>query len=78
MNTAKDHRVGLLTRREKEVLALLTLGMSNERIAETLVISPKTAINHLHSIFKKLRVKSRTQAAIYALSHGIVEKRSEK
>ena len=62
-----------LTRRELEVLAQLAQGKSNKDIAEALVISEATAINHLHSIFKKLRVRSRTEAVIYAFRHGIVE-----
>ncbi len=78
MNTTTESKIGLLTRREKEVLALVALGMTNQCIAETLVISKATVINHLHSIFRKLGFSSRTEAAIYALHHNIGDKEVEK
>lgn len=59
-----------LTRREKDVLMLLVKGNSNKEMAEKLFISEKTVKNHLTSIFKKLGVKDRTQAAVYALKNG--------
>jgi DNA-binding NarL/FixJ family response regulator len=52
-----------LTRREKQVLALLSVGSKNEAIAEALVISPHTARTHVRSIFSKLGVHSRVEAA---------------
>ncbi|HJT57965.1 MAG TPA: tetratricopeptide repeat protein [Ktedonobacteraceae bacterium] len=55
-----------LTRRELEVLRLLAEGLSNNQIAERLVISPRTVDNHLVSIYSKLHVSSRTAAARYA------------
>ncbi|CFX12221.1 Transcription regulator LuxR, C-terminal [Syntrophomonas zehnderi OL-4] len=61
-----------LTRREKDVLALLVKGSSNKDMAETMFISEKTVKNHLTSIFRKLGVKDRTQAAVYALKNNIV------
>lgn len=54
----------LLTRREEAALNLLAVGYRNKEIATLLEISPHTVRIHLHSVFKKLRVKSRTQAAI--------------
>ncbi len=60
-----------LTDRELEVLGLLARGMSNRRIAESLVISEATARNHVSNILGKLQVESRTQAALYALREGL-------
>ncbi|MDD3364547.1 MAG: response regulator transcription factor [Syntrophomonas sp.] len=62
-----------LTRREKDVLTLLVQGSSNKNIADIMFISEKTVKNHLTSIFRKLGVKDRTQAAVYALKNHMVE-----
>ena len=62
-----------LTKREKDVLGFLTRGYSNKEMAGAMYISEKTVKNHLTSIFRKLEVKDRTQAAIYALKNGLVE-----
>ncbi len=61
----------LLTKREIEVLELITEGMLNKEIAAQLYISEKTVKNHVSNIFKKLNVSDRTQAAIYAFKHNI-------
>lgn len=61
-----------LTPRELEVLTLVTRGLSNRAIAETLVISEKTAEVHVRNILGKLGFSSRTQAATYAIERGIV------
>lgn len=61
-----------LTKRERDVLALLVKGNSNREMAENMFISEKTVKNHLTSIFRKLGVKDRTQAAVYALKNNIV------
>jgi DNA-binding CsgD family transcriptional regulator len=55
-----------LTRRERDVLELLSAGHSDADIATTLCISPKTVSNHVGAIFTKLGVHNRTQAAAYA------------
>lgn len=62
-----------LTRREKDVLELVVKGNSNKEIAGLLYISEKTVKNHLTNIFRKLSVKDRTQAAVYALKNGLVK-----
>jgi NarL family two-component system response regulator LiaR len=63
-------RVGL-SEREMEVLKLLARGLSNNDIAEQLVISQATVRTHVSSILAKLQLASRTQAALYALREGI-------
>jgi DNA-binding NarL/FixJ family response regulator len=63
----------LLTDREVEVLKLLSRGMLNKEIANVLYISEKTVKNHISSIFRKLGVQDRTQAAVYAIKNKIVE-----
>lgn len=61
-----------LTRRETEVLKLITLGFLNKEIADELCISEKTVKNHVSNIFKKIEVSDRTQAAVYAIKNNIV------
>jgi len=61
-----------LTKREKDVLDLLVKGYSNKEMADVMCISEKTVKNHFTSIFRKLEVKDRTQAAIFALKNGVV------
>lgn len=60
-----------LTEREKEVLSLIAEGRNNREIAEQLVISEKTVKTHVSNILNKLHLDDRTQAAIYALRHGL-------
>ncbi len=62
-----------LTPREQEVLGLMKLGHTNRRIAQTLVISPGTAKNHVEHIIQKLGVSDRTQAVVKALELGILD-----
>lgn len=62
-----------LTRRELEVLKLLAEGLFNKEIAYTLSISEKTVKNHVSNIFRKINVSDRTQAAVYAIKHNIVD-----
>ncbi len=61
-----------LTKREKDVLDLLVKGNTNKDMADYMFISEKTVKNHLTSIFRKLGVKDRTQAAVFALKNHIV------
>ncbi len=67
-----DPGAASLTAREKEILQLLAVGVSaTDELAERLYISQKTVKNHLASIFQKLAVSDRTQAAIEAIRLGI-------
>jgi HD-GYP domain-containing protein (c-di-GMP phosphodiesterase class II) len=61
-----------LTAREVEVLILLARGMSNRQIAEHLVITPKTAGNHVEHIYAKIGASSRAAAAMFAVQHGLL------
>jgi two-component system, NarL family, response regulator DegU len=70
------HRQALLsqlTSREKEVLKLLTEGLTYKSISEKLVISETTVKTHVNNIFQKLQVNDRTQAVLYALKFGLVD-----
>ena len=62
-----------LTPREQEVLQALAQGLSNEEIAQELVISQKTVKTHLGNIFGKLHVAGRAQAMLYAIREGLAE-----
>lgn len=62
-----------LTEREMEVLKLLAQGKSNQEIADELFIGVKTVKYHLTNLFAKLGVEDRTQAAIYAHRHKLVD-----
>ncbi len=60
-----------LTAREVEVLRLVAQGLTNEQVAERLVISPRTVNTHLTSIFSKIGVSSRGAATRYAIEHNL-------
>jgi DNA-binding NarL/FixJ family response regulator len=64
-------QLSTLTPRERQVLALLAQGASNRAIADALVIAERTAEIHVSNILGKLGVTSRTQAAAYAVAHGL-------
>jgi DNA-binding CsgD family transcriptional regulator len=61
-----------LTPREVEVLRLLARGLSNRKIAERLVISPKTVANHVEHIYAKIDASTRATASLFALQHGLL------
>ena len=60
-----------LTEREMETLRLLAQGLSNQEISEELTISERTVGKHVSNILEKLHLANRTQAALYALRHGL-------
>jgi DNA-binding CsgD family transcriptional regulator len=62
-----------LTSRETEVLRLVSEGLLNREISERLVISENTVANHVRSILAKTGAGNRTQAAMYAAAHGLLE-----
>jgi two-component system, NarL family, response regulator LiaR len=62
-----------LTEREREVLKLVTRGLSNQDIADHLNVGLKTVKTHMSSIFQKLGFENRVQAALYALRHHLVD-----
>jgi DNA-binding NarL/FixJ family response regulator len=61
-----------LSAREVEVLCLVAAGKSNREVAEQLVISVNTVFQHMRSILNKTGCANRTEAAAYALRHGLV------
>jgi HD-GYP domain-containing protein (c-di-GMP phosphodiesterase class II) len=70
--SARPPRPAGLTEREVEVLRLLTVGLTTRRIAERMVISPKTADHHVQHIYSKIGVSTRCAAALFAMEHGII------
>jgi DNA-binding NarL/FixJ family response regulator len=60
-----------LTRREREILGLLAQGYLYKEIAEELTISLSTVRAHLHAIYEKMRVQSRTEAVVKFLGRGL-------
>lgn len=63
--------ISTLSAREIEVLRLIANGKPNEDIAAQLVISPFTVRNHISNLLRKLQLENRTQAAAYAIRHGL-------
>ena len=61
-----------LTRRETETLRLIARGLSNQEIAQTLVVHERTIAKYVSSILNKLHLANRTQAALYAIREGLV------
>jgi DNA-binding NarL/FixJ family response regulator len=64
--------IDALSAKEIEILRFVATGMSNKEIAEKLAYSEKTVKNYLSIIFQKLSIRDRTQAAIFALRHGLL------
>ena len=62
-----------LTEREREVMALAALGLSNEEIAERLVVSPATARTHVSRAMVKLGARDRAQLVVFAYQSGLVD-----
>jgi DNA-binding NarL/FixJ family response regulator len=66
-------RGSVLTEREREVLELIADGRSNREIARVLVLSEKTVKTHVSNILMKLDLADRTQAALWAVRHGLTD-----
>lgn len=69
----EDEQLEKLTKREIEVLILLSEGLFNKEIAYKLNISERTVKNHISNIFKKINVSDRTQAAVFAIKNKLVK-----
>lgn len=69
-----DNEIEALTSREKEVLALVAKGATNQDIAEKLFVRDVTVKTHLNSIFKKLKVTNRTQAVLLAMQMNLINR----
>lgn len=68
-----QEKVDSLTKRELEVLILVARGMFNKEIGEEMHISERTVKNHISSIFKKIDVADRTQAAVFAIKNNLIQ-----
>lgn len=66
-----DVELATLSDREKQILGLLAEGLTNSEIADRLVISPNTARNHVSRILAKLGMSRRSEAAVFAVEHGL-------
>lgn len=68
---SKGNKLESLTKREKEILLVLSKGLKNKEIADQLFLSEKTVKNYITSIFRKIGVEDRVQATIYAITNNI-------
>ena len=64
-------KIEWLTKRELDVLRLISEGCSNKKISDELTISERTVKNHISHIFRKINVEDRTQAAVFAIRNKI-------
>ena len=74
----EENLLNYLTQREEEVLDLLTQGITYKGVAQKLFISETTVKTHVNNIFNKLQVNDRTQAVLYALNNGFLNRRRVK
>ncbi|NJK44900.1 MAG: response regulator transcription factor [Pleurocapsa sp. SU_196_0] len=73
--TQRRHDLEALTEREREVMALVAEGLSNDEIAERLTISPATAKTHVSRSMGKLGARDRAQLVVFAYESGVVRSR---
>ena len=66
-------KIEWLTKRELDVLRLISKGCSNKKISDELTISERTVKNHISNIFKKIDVSDRTQAAVFAIKNDLIK-----
>ena len=69
--TGSDARPFGLSKREAEILGMIATGMSNQEIADSLILSRHTVVRHVANVFAKLDVNNRTEAAAIALEYEI-------
>lgn len=72
-----ENLLNYLTQREEEVLTLLTEGITYKGVAKNLFISETTVKTHVNNIFQKLQVNDRTQAVLFAIKHGLLERKTK-
>lgn len=73
IDRSKDNeKLEKLTKRELQVLKLVAIGKLNRQVAEEMEISERTVKNHVSNIFKKIDVKDRTQAAVFAIRNNLI------
>ena len=74
----QENLLQYLTQREEEVLELLTQGITYKGVAQQLFISETTVKTHVNNIFQKLQVNDRTQAVLYAINNGFMNRKKLK
>ena len=77
LSTREDPQVALLSKREREVMALVAEGRTNKEIAGELIISENTARNHVSRILDKLGLTRRSEAATFAAQHGLLRREKD-
>ncbi|MBQ4123940.1 response regulator transcription factor [bacterium] len=76
--SSQENLLQYLTQREEEVLELLTQGVTYKGVASQLFISETTVKTHVNNIFQKLQVNDRTQAVLYAINNGFLNRKKLK
>ena len=74
----RDAAVGELTSREREVLSLIGLGMTNAEIAAELFVGEGTVKTHINHVFAKLQLRDRAAAVVFAYDHDLVSDAKER